>query len=55
LIAGDLVMIELKAVQALEAVHEAQLLNYLRAYKFEIELFLNFGPVSRRETADLHQ
>jgi len=43
LIAG-LVVVELKAARVLESMHEAQLLNYLRAYDFEVGLLLNFGP-----------
>ncbi len=37
-------LIELKAVSALDRVHESQLLNYLRATPFEVGLLLNFGP-----------
>jgi GxxExxY protein len=46
LIAG-VVMVELKAGRALEPVHEAQLLNYLRACDVEVGLLLNFGPVPK--------
>jgi GxxExxY protein len=38
------VILELKAVRALEAAHEAQLLNLLRATSIEIGLLFNFGP-----------
>jgi len=38
------VILELKAVRALEAAHEAQLLNVLRATSIEIGLLFNFGP-----------
>ena len=38
------VLIELKACRALEAAHEAQLLNYLRATEIEVGLLFNFGP-----------
>jgi GxxExxY protein len=38
------VLLELKAVRALESSHEAQLLNYLRATPIEVGLLLNFGP-----------
>jgi len=38
------VLIELKAVRALEKAHERQLLNYLRATNIEIGLLFNFGP-----------
>ena len=46
---GDLVvegvlLVELKAVKALESAHEAQVLNYLRATDLEVGLLLNFGP-----------
>lgn len=39
----DKVMIELKALTALEKVHMAQALNYLEAYRLEIGLLINFG------------
>ena len=38
------VLVELKAVRALEQAHERQLLNYLRATEVEVGLLLNFGP-----------
>ena len=41
------VILELKAVRALEPAHEAQLLNYLRATVIEVGLLLNFGPRAR--------
>ena len=37
------VILELKAGRALEPVHEAQLLNYLRATDIEVGLLMNFG------------
>lgn len=37
------VILELKAARVLEAAHEAQLLNYLRASDIEVGLLLNFG------------
>jgi GxxExxY protein len=37
------VLIELKAAKAIEPVHEAQLLNYLRATGLRTGLLLNFG------------
>ena len=37
------VIIELKAVEAISARHEAQLINYLRATEMEVGLLLNFG------------
>lgn len=44
LIVDERVICELKAVQKLEPVHTAQLLNYLRATDYEVGLLLNFGP-----------
>lgn len=38
------VLLELKAVRALDSSHQAQLLNYLRATDVEVGLLLNFGP-----------
>jgi GxxExxY protein len=38
------VLLELKAVSALDRAHEGQILNYLRATDFETGLLLNFGP-----------
>lgn len=40
------VLVELKAISALENVHEVQTLNYLRAYRLEIALLINFGEKS---------
>jgi GxxExxY protein len=37
------VIVEIKAARALEAAHEAQLLNYLRATEIEVGLLFNFG------------
>ena len=37
------VLLELKAVRALDGSHQAQLLNYLRATEIEVGLLLNFG------------
>ncbi len=44
LVVNDLVILELKAVDALALEHEAQLINYLKATRYEIGLLLNFGP-----------
>ena len=38
------VLVELKSARTLEAVHEAQLLHYLRSTEIEVGLLLNFGP-----------
>jgi GxxExxY protein len=40
------IMVELKALVALEDVHLAQAMNYLEAYKMEIGLLINFGAKS---------
>lgn len=40
------VLVELKAVKALEDVHLAQVLNYLKAYRLEVGLLINFGSKS---------
>lgn len=37
------VLVELKAVIQLDDVHYAQLLNYLKTYKIEVGLLINFG------------
>ncbi|MFQ6613626.1 MAG: GxxExxY protein [Fidelibacterota bacterium] len=40
------VLLELKAVIKVEDAHWAQILNYLRAYKMEVGLLINFGGKS---------
>ena len=40
------VLVELKAIIQLEDVHLAQVLNYLKAYKLEVALLINFGSKS---------
>ncbi|MEM6643895.1 MAG: GxxExxY protein [Bacteroidota bacterium] len=40
------VLVELKAIKELEDVHLAQALNYLKAYRLEIALLINFGSKS---------
>ena len=40
------VLVELKAVIELEDVHLAQVLNYLKAYKLEVGLLINFESKS---------
>ena len=40
------VLVELKAVIELDDIHLAQALNYLKAYKLEIGLLINFGSKS---------
>ncbi len=43
LLVEEKVLVELKAVQALDNVHYAQCLNYLKATGLEVCLLLNFG------------
>lgn len=40
------VLVELKAVIELDDVHLAQVLNYLKAYRLEVGLLINFGSKS---------
>lgn len=40
------VLVELKALSQLEDVHLAQTLNYLKAYRLEVGLLINFGSKS---------
>jgi len=42
----NLIMVELKALVAIERVHLAQTKNYLEAYKMQIGLLINFGANS---------
>ena len=43
LIVGKRVLVELKACSSLDSVHEAQVLNYLKASSVQVGLLLNFG------------
>jgi GxxExxY protein len=54
LLVNNAVIVELKCARALDSVHEAQLLNYLKATEFEVGLLLNFGtrPQFRRMLLD---
>ena len=40
------VLVELKAIVQLEDVHWAQVLNYLKAYRLDVGLLINFGGKS---------
>lgn len=50
------VILELKTVNGINAAHESQLLNYLRATDIEVGLILNFGskPQFKRLRMDNH-
>ena len=43
------IIIELKALSALESVHEAQVINYLKAIDLPIGLLINFGQSSLQQ------
>jgi GxxExxY protein len=43
LLIEELIIVELKTVKALEDVHKAQCLNYLKATRLKICLLINFG------------
>jgi GxxExxY protein len=43
IIVEDKVLLELKAVKMLQKEHEAQILNYLKATKYNIGLLINFA------------
>ncbi len=45
-VVADKVLVEIKAISSLEDVHFAQIINYLRVYRFEIGLLINFGEKS---------
>lgn len=42
-VVNDIVLIELKAISALEFGHAAQMLDYLEIFEIEIGLLINFG------------
>ncbi len=44
LIVNQCILLELKTANTIDAAHEAQVLNYLRATSLEVGLVLNFGP-----------
>ena len=43
IVVEDTIILEIKAVESLQKVHEAQLLNYLRATEYKIGLLVNFA------------
>ena len=46
IIVENVVILELKAAKELSEEHEAQLINYLKATRFEVGVLLNFGKTS---------
>lgn len=46
LVVDEKIIVELKAVKALTNVHEAQLINYLKATDVRVGLLINFGAAS---------
>lgn len=54
LVVNELIIIELKAVEALANEHYVQLVNYLKATEMEVGLLLNFGkkPEVKRKIFD---
>jgi len=42
-LAGNAVIVEMKAVKALDSIHTAQCINYLKASGIRLSLLLNFG------------
>lgn len=49
LVVEDKVVLELKSVEAIEAIHEAQLLTYLRLSGMKVGLLMNFNTVLMKE------
>ncbi len=49
LIVRGRVIVELKATRALERVHEAQILSYLKASQLPVGLLMNFGAPTLKE------
>jgi len=46
LVVNECVIVELKTSEAISRIHEAQLVNYLKATRYEIGLLLNFGKTA---------
>lgn len=43
LLVEDCILVELKAVKALDNIHQAQCMNYLKATGYSVCLLINFG------------
>lgn len=46
LLVDDKIIVELKVTKTLEDIHQAQLLNYLKATGFQLGILINFGESS---------
>lgn len=44
LLVDEKVIVEIKAIEKLNSIHEVQLVNYLKATEIEVGLLINFGP-----------
>lgn len=49
LVVRNCVVVELKAVKALEPIHQAQLMAYLKASKIKVGLLMNFAGATFKE------
>ena len=49
LLVGDRIILELKAVKALEPIHKAQLITYLKLADKDVGLLINFNTVSLKD------
>lgn len=49
LVVADCLLLELKAVEKLHPLHEAQLMTYLRLAQFKLGLLMNFGSLVLRD------
>src|SRR5438552_8679611 len=49
LLVEDIVIVELKVVEAVQPVHKAQLLSYLKLSRKEVGLLINFNVVHMRD------
>lgn len=43
IVVDDKIVVEVKAVSEISAAHEVQLVNYLKATRFNVRLLINFG------------
>jgi GxxExxY protein len=46
LVVDNCVIVEMKSAEAIAPAHEAQLVNYLKATRYEVGLLLNFGKTA---------